>query len=117
MGRGLLERQLSQRPQGRIRLDERRLPPPRAARRRLHQQACRCTLRGAVPLRQRRALLRQRLPNRAGSAVTGVAGMRAILTAVWMCWSAVAALGQSYSASGEVGYLQEWELKASLAKT
>ena len=28
-----------------------------------------------------------------------------------------AALAQSYSASGQVGYLQEWELKASLAKT
>jgi hypothetical protein len=43
--------------------------------------------------------------------------MRAMLTAVWMCFSAVAALAQSYTASGEVGYLQEWELKASLAKT
>jgi hypothetical protein len=27
------------------------------------------------------------------------------------------ALAQSYSASGQVGYLQEWEMKASLAKT
>ena len=27
------------------------------------------------------------------------------------------ALAQSYSASGQVGYLQEWEIKGSLAKT
>jgi hypothetical protein len=31
--------------------------------------------------------------------------------------SASAAPAQSYSASGQVGYLQEWELKASLAKS
>jgi hypothetical protein len=44
--------------------------------------------------------------------------MRALLPAIlMMCGTAPAALAQSYSASGQVGYLQEWELKASLAKT
>jgi hypothetical protein len=43
--------------------------------------------------------------------------MRAWLAAVLMCGTASAALAQSYSASGQVGYLQEWELKATLAKT
>jgi hypothetical protein len=43
--------------------------------------------------------------------------MRVLLAAIWMCGSAAAALAQSYSASGQVGYLEEWELKASLAKT
>jgi hypothetical protein len=43
--------------------------------------------------------------------------MRALLSAILMCGTAPAALAQSYSASGQVGYLQEWELKASLAKT
>jgi hypothetical protein len=43
--------------------------------------------------------------------------MRALLAAISICASASAAPAQSYSASGQVGYLQEWELKASLAKT
>ncbi len=43
--------------------------------------------------------------------------MRALLSAICICGTASAALAQSYSASGQVGYLQEWELKASLAKT
>jgi hypothetical protein len=43
--------------------------------------------------------------------------MRAILLALCICASAPVALAQSYYASGQVGYLQEWELKASLAKT
>jgi hypothetical protein len=47
--------------------------------------------------------------------------MRALWPAIWMCAGmsvgASAALAQPYSASGQVGYLQEWELKASLAKT
>jgi hypothetical protein len=34
-----------------------------------------------------------------------------------MCAGAPVALAQSYSASGRVGYLHEWEIKASLAKT
>jgi hypothetical protein len=43
--------------------------------------------------------------------------MRALLAAILMCATAPAALAQSYSASGQVGYLQEWELKANLVKT
>jgi hypothetical protein len=43
--------------------------------------------------------------------------MRALLAAISICASASAAPAQSYSASGQVGYLQEWELKASLART
>jgi hypothetical protein len=43
--------------------------------------------------------------------------MRALLSAMLVCAAAPAALAQSYSASGQVGYLQEWEMKASLAKT
>jgi hypothetical protein len=43
--------------------------------------------------------------------------MRALLSTILMCGTASAALAQSYSASGQVGYLQEWELKANLAKT
>ena len=45
-------------------------------------------------------------------------GMRAaLLSVIWVCAAAPAALAQSYSASGQVGYLQEWELKANLART
>ena len=40
----------------------------------------------------------------------------ALLSAILIC-AAPAALAQPYSATGQVGYLQEWELKASLAKT
>jgi hypothetical protein len=43
--------------------------------------------------------------------------MRALVVAISMCASAAAASAQSFSASGQVGYLQEWELKASLART
>jgi hypothetical protein len=47
--------------------------------------------------------------------------MRALWPAIsmcaGMCIGASAAPAQPYSASGQVGYLQEWELKASLAKT
>jgi hypothetical protein len=43
--------------------------------------------------------------------------MRALLVTISICMSASAAPAQSYSASGQVGYLQEWELKASLAKS
>ncbi len=42
--------------------------------------------------------------------------MKALLAAISICVSAAAASAQSYSASGQVGYLQEWELKASLAE-
>jgi hypothetical protein len=40
---------------------------------------------------------------------------RALASATWI--SAGSAMAQSYSVSGQVGYLQEWEMKASLAKT
>jgi hypothetical protein len=43
--------------------------------------------------------------------------MRALVAVISMCASAAAASAQSFSASGQVGYLQEWELKASLART
>jgi hypothetical protein len=42
--------------------------------------------------------------------------MRAIVTVMLICASE-AALAQSYPASGQIGYLQEWEIKGSLAKT
>ena len=42
--------------------------------------------------------------------------MRALLSAMLICASAPAALAQSHSVSGKVGYLQEWEMKASLAR-
>src|SRR3984957_10250423 len=51
MGRGLLERQLSRRPQGGGCLDHRRLPLAGLARRQLHQQGQRSPLLGALPLR------------------------------------------------------------------
>jgi hypothetical protein len=43
--------------------------------------------------------------------------MRALVSAIWICTGAPVALAQTYSAGGQVGYLQEWEIKASLAKT
>jgi hypothetical protein len=44
--------------------------------------------------------------------------MRALLFASSIsAGSAGSALGQSYSAYGQIGYLQEWEMKGSLAKT
>ena len=48
--------------------------------------------------------------------------MRAIASVMLICAGAVVsaatpALAQSYSASGQIGYLQEWEIKGSLAKT
>jgi len=43
--------------------------------------------------------------------------MRTLLVAV-MTWMITTAAGaEPYAASGQVGYLQEWELKASLAKS
>jgi hypothetical protein len=42
--------------------------------------------------------------------------MRALLAAIWICFGAAAALGEPYSINGQVGYLQEWEFAASLAK-
>ena len=43
--------------------------------------------------------------------------MRVLLSAILICAGAPVALAQSYSASGQVGYLQEWEMKASLVRT
>jgi hypothetical protein len=43
--------------------------------------------------------------------------MRALLSAVFVCAAAATAFGQSYSIEGTAGYLQEWEIKASLTKT
>jgi hypothetical protein len=45
------------------------------------------------------------------------AAMRAMVSAVLICLGAAEAPAQSYSASGEIGYLHEWEIKGSLAKT
>jgi hypothetical protein len=43
--------------------------------------------------------------------------MRVIACIVLICAGTPAALAQTYSASGQIGYLQEWEIKGSLAKT
>ncbi len=43
--------------------------------------------------------------------------MRAILSFLLLLAAVPSALAQSFFASGQVGYLQEWELKARLAKT
>src|ERR1700674_2259018 len=43
--------------------------------------------------------------------------MRALISAIWISAGAGSAMAQSYSVSGQVGYLQEWEMKANLAKT
>jgi hypothetical protein len=48
--------------------------------------------------------------------------MRAIVSVMLICGGALTgagtpALAQSYSASGQIGYLQEWEIKGDLART
>ncbi len=43
--------------------------------------------------------------------------IRALLSAVFVCAVAVTGFAQSYSIEGTAGYLQEWEIKASLTKT
>jgi hypothetical protein len=43
--------------------------------------------------------------------------MRTLLVAISICIVAATATAEPYAASGQVGYLQEWELKANLAKT
>jgi hypothetical protein len=43
--------------------------------------------------------------------------MRTLLVAISICIVAATAAAEPYAASGQVGYLQEWELKANLAKT
>jgi hypothetical protein len=43
--------------------------------------------------------------------------VRALISAIWIGAGAASAMAQSYSVNGQVGYLQEWEMKASVAKT
>lgn len=43
--------------------------------------------------------------------------MRTLLVTVSICIVAATAAAEPYAASGQVGYLQEWELKASLARS
>jgi hypothetical protein len=43
--------------------------------------------------------------------------MRALVSVILICTSAPAALAQTYSASAQIGYLQEWEMKGRLIKT
>jgi len=42
---------------------------------------------------------------------------RTLLVAISICFVAATAAAEPYAASGPVGYLQEWEFKANLAKT
>jgi hypothetical protein len=42
---------------------------------------------------------------------------RALLTAIWTVAGAASSMAQSYSINGQIGYLQEWEMKANLTKT
>ena len=43
--------------------------------------------------------------------------VRALISAIWIGAGVGSAMAQSYSVNGQVGYLQEWEMKANLAKT
>jgi hypothetical protein len=43
--------------------------------------------------------------------------VRALISAIWIGAGAGGVMAQSYSVSGHAGYLQEWEMKANLAKT
>ena len=43
--------------------------------------------------------------------------VRALALAIWIGAGAESVMAQSYSINGQIGYLQEWEMKASLAKT
>jgi len=43
--------------------------------------------------------------------------MRAIASVILVFTGTPMALAQSYSANGQIGYLQEWQIKGSLAKT
>ena len=43
--------------------------------------------------------------------------VQALISAIWIGAGAESTMAQSYSVNGQVGYLQEWELKANLAKT
>jgi hypothetical protein len=43
--------------------------------------------------------------------------MRTLFVGISICIAAATAAAEPYAASGQVGYLQEWEFKAILAKT
>ena len=43
--------------------------------------------------------------------------VQALISVIWIGAGAESTMAQSYSVNGQVGYLQEWELKANLAKT
>jgi hypothetical protein len=43
--------------------------------------------------------------------------VRALASAIWIGAGAGSVMAQSYSLSGQAGYLQEWEMKATLART
>ena len=47
----------------------------------------------------------------------GAGRMRTIVAVILMFAAAPAALAQSYSFSGKIGYLHEWEMTGNLAKT
>jgi hypothetical protein len=47
----------------------------------------------------------------------GAGRMRTIVAVILMFTAAPAALAQSYSFSGQIGYLHEWEMTGNLAKT
>ena len=42
---------------------------------------------------------------------------RALASAIWISAGAGSVMAQSYSINGQIGYLQEWEMKADLART
>ena len=42
---------------------------------------------------------------------------RALASVIWIGAGAGSVLAQSYSINGQIGYLQEWEMKADLART
>jgi hypothetical protein len=43
--------------------------------------------------------------------------VRALLPAIWIGAGAEGVMAQSYAINGQIGYLQEWEMKANLAQT
>jgi hypothetical protein len=43
--------------------------------------------------------------------------VRALISAIWIGAGAEGVMAQSHSVNGQIGYLQEWEMKANLAKT
>jgi hypothetical protein len=43
--------------------------------------------------------------------------VRTLLSAIWIGAGVEGVMAQSYSINGQIGYLQEWEMKANLAQT